>query len=62
MNKKNKRGGARVGAGAKKKDTKLLKMKVKTSTINTLTEKLGNGDVRLRNKKINEYLDQLAKK
>lgn len=62
MNKKNKRGGARAGAGAKKKDTKLLKMKVKTSTINTLTEKLGNGDVRQRNKKINEYLDQLAKK
>lgn len=62
MNKKNKRGGARPGAGAKKKDTEPLTIRPKKTTLNTLTKKLGNGDVRLRNKKINEYLDKLAKK
>lgn len=62
MNKKNKRGGARIGAGAKKKDTEPLTIRPKTSTLNILTEKLGNGDIRIRNKKINEYLDKLAKK
>lgn len=61
MNKKNTRGGARAGAGAKKKDTKSLNIRPKISTLNILTEKLGNGDIRLRNKKINEYLDKLAK-